>query len=452
MGRLFGTDGIRGVANKDLSPLLAYNIGRASGYYFNKVSCSSRAKKRPYIVLGKDSRLSSDMLEGALVAGIYSSGVDVLITGVIPTPAVSFLTRTLSAQAGIMVSASHNPIEDNGIKVFDKSGAKLPSEEEDKIEALVDEGIERLPYPTGMEVGRAVHISDAVNRYIKFLLSTVPGKLSTLRIVLDCAWGATCAVAPVVFETLGADVIVINGKGDGSRINVGCGATDTAKLQRTVLRQKADLGFAFDGDGDRVIAVDNLGKQVNGDRLMVLLGLTWKNKRRLKNNLVVTTVMSSCGMEEVLKRYNIETVRTTVGDRYVYEEMKRRNAVIGGEQSGHILLLDYTPTGDAILTAIQVAAIVANKRSSLAELTSEMKDMPQILLNVPARQKELFIDDIGIRDVIRRCEKRLEGRGRLLVRPSGTEPLVRVMAEGPDEGELREVVNTVAKVIEGRLS
>lgn len=452
MGRLFGTDGVRGVANKELTPDLVYKIGRASAFYFNKQGDSFNRKKPPFVIVGKDPRPSSDMLEGALIAGICSSGVDVYLTGIIPTPAVSFLTQTFHAKAGIMISASHNPVEDNGIKLFCRNGSKLAPEEEEQIESLIYKGVEILPFPTGKDVGHVVSFTDARDRYIKFLVNTISRKISSLRVVLDCANGATYMVAPLVFKAAGAEVVLINGKGNGERINVECGATNTAKLRKAVLRHKADIGFAFDGDGDRVIAVDHFGREINGDRLMILLGLALKEKKRLTNDIIVTTVMSSCGMEEVLHRYNINVVRTPVGDRYVYEEMIRRNAVIGGEQSGHILLFNYSPTGDGVLTALQVASIVARKGRPLAELALEMRELPQILLNVPASRKEQFATDNDIYKIIKECEMRLLGHGRLLVRPSGTEPIIRVMAEGPDEKEIKEVVETVAKVIEVRLS
>lgn len=452
MGRFFGTDGIRGIANKDLTPLLAYSAGRAGAYHFQQLVSQ---KKQVQLVLGKDPRLSSDMLEGALISGICSVGANVLLAGVVPTPCVSFLTSEMGADGGIMVSASHNPIEDNGIKFFGKDGSKLSQQEESNIEttieAIIDGDNFSIHSPIGKDVGRVIPLHDAVSRYVRFLIDTVQVKFSSTRIVLDCAFGAVCETAPRVFKSLGAQVVLMNGEWDGSRINVNCGAIDTTMLKRAVIDNNADIGFAFDGDGDRVIAIDHKGAEVNGDRMMFLLAVALKKKRRLKNDLLVTTVMSSCGLEEALKRYSVSVIRTSVGDRYVYEEMIKSGVVIGGEQSGHILLLNYAPTGDGVLTALQIAAIVVEEECPLSELASEMKDLPQILLNVPVANKDNLNKDNKIEDVIKECESRLMGRGRILVRPSGTEPLVRVMAEGPDEKELKEVVETIAKTIEVRL-
>ncbi|MDQ7821946.1 MAG: phosphoglucosamine mutase [Candidatus Eremiobacteraeota bacterium] len=445
MGTLFGTDGIRGVANEDLSPELAFRLGRAAACYF---TCNI---SHPRIVIGRDTRISGDMLEGAFLAGACSIGADVLKVGIIPTPAVAFLTRQLNAQMGVMISASHNPIGDNGIKLFSHEGYKLPDEDEERIEELVLAPEDTLPRPVGEDLGRVTPVLIAEDMYCDHVKKSVGGSLTGIKVVLDCAFGAAFRLAPRIFTELGASVIALHDEPDGLRINVQCGSTNMGHLKKVILAKGASAGLAFDGDADRCLAVDEMGKFVDGDQILTIAARFLKESGKLGPDVLVATVMSNLGMEQALDSMGIKLIRTKVGDRHVIEEMKRRGALIGGEQSGHIILLEHNTTGDGIATAVLLARILKESGKPLHELAACMKHMPQLLVNVKARHKDRLSDDEDISAAIKETEELLKDRGRLLVRPSGTEPLIRVMAEGPDEKELNEVVGKIASVIADKL-
>lgn len=440
MGVMFGTDGVRGIANKDLTPDLAMRIGRAGAHVLAGGKAGSR------IVIGRDTRISGDMLEGALLAGICSAGVDVLRVGIIPTPAVAYLTRELQANGGVVISASHNPVDDNGIKFFGSNGYKLLDGMEDEIEKLVKDSSSIL-FPTGSSIGRCIEVADAAGRYVKFLRESVPADLTGLTIVVDCAHGAAFQVAPQVLEELGARVIPIFNHPNGLNINRGCGSTHLGALQKKVVELGADLGLAHDGDADRVLAVDSEGRIVDGDQIMVICARHLKSTGKLKRNRVVTTVMSNMGLHLALREYGINVLETKVGDRYVLEECLRSGATFGGEQSGHILFLDYNTTGDGLLTALNLLSIIQEQGKPLAELAAQMEKLPQILENVRVGNKSEVMSSPVIFNAIKMAEEKLAGEGRVLVRPSGTEPLVRVMAEGRNIGELRYLVEDLVMVV-----
>lgn len=443
--KFFGTDGIRGVANQDLTPELAFRVGRA---VIRALNPQSNPQK---ILIGKDPRISSDMLENALIAGILSTGASAYRTGILPTPGVSFLARSGNFDAGIMISASHNPVEDNGIKIFSSEGLKLSDTQEATLENLLHAAEDSLPRPTGIGVGIAYDIPEARTRYADHLKSHFPYALTELRVALDCAHGATAVTAPALFENLGAALFVMGGSPDGSRINVNGGATHPNALKDLVLREKCDLGIAFDGDGDRVIFVTRHGEIFNGDHILASLALHWQKTGKLRGP-VVTTLMANFGLEEVLHSLHIPLVRTAVGDRYVFEEMQRQNANLGGEQSGHILMLDESSTGDGCLTALKVLGMLIETNQKLEDLSLLIQEFPQRLVNVRVQKKEQFHGDEKIQKAIEEEALKLQGRGRIVVRPSGTESLVRVMAEGPNAKELDDIVERVAKTIEARLS
>ncbi|KRW91210.1 phosphoglucosamine mutase [Alicyclobacillus tengchongensis] len=444
MGRLFGTDGVRGVANSELTPELAFRLGRAGAY----VLTSRRPGAR--IVVGKDTRISGDMLETALVSGILSMGVDALRLGVISTPGVAYLTKHLRADAGVMISASHNPVADNGIKFFGGDGFKLLDETEDRIEQLLEDGARDLPRPTGDKIGR-MYDEPAVETYIRFLLSTVQVRFDGLHIVLDCANGAASAIAPEVFRRLGATVTVIHAMPDGVNINVGCGSTHPHIVQRAVLAHGADVGLSFDGDADRLIAVDASGEVIDGDFIMAICARAMKAKGLLQGNKLVATVMSNLGFVKAMEAEGIDVLRTAVGDRYVMERMREDNAVLGGEQSGHIIFLNHTTTGDGILTAVQLVQVMVESQQPLSQLRQVMKRYPQLLENVQVRDKRAWRENERIQNALRAAEEALGESGRVLVRESGTEQLVRVMVEGPDDKLLRKVCGEIVKVVEAEL-
>lgn len=448
MARMFGTDGVRGVANRDLDCQLAFKLGQAGAYVLSK------GKKKPKILIGKDTRLSGDMLEAALIAGICSAGADALAVGVMPTAAIAYLTRHYGADAGVVISASHNPMEYNGIKFFDCNGYKLPDKMEDEIEAII-KGQERvdIPAPVGDGIGRKVPVPNAVQDYVNFLKNTIDVDLKGLKLAVDCANGAAYKVAPMVFSQLGADVTVINDNPNGVNINCNCGSTHPEGLQKLVLEVGADVGLAFDGDADRLIAVDEKGQLVDGDQIMVICALDMKERGVLKGNTVVATVMSNIGFDIALEKAGCNFVKTKVGDRYVLEEMLRGGYNIGGEQSGHIIFLDHSTTGDGILTALQLLAVVKRKGSRMSELASVMQRFPQVLVNarVNPEKKNNYMDDPVISEEISRVEARFKGAGRVLIRPSGTEPLIRVMIEGVDHKEIEECARRLAGLIEQRL-
>lgn len=445
MRALFGTDGVRGVANRELTPMLAYKMGLAGAYVLSR---SVKGPVKPTIVIGKDTRISGDMLEAALIAGICSVGVNVLRVGVMPTPAVAHLIRELKATAGVVISASHNPVEDNGIKFFASSGYKLPDEIEAEIERMIKrEGMSELPCPTGSDVGAVKDVPDAGDIYAEFAKKTIFTRLDGLKIVLDCANGAASVLSPRIFSELGAEVISINSEPNGININKGCGSTHPEQLARKVVESGADLGLAHDGDADRVIAVDEEGNIVDGDHIMVICSTHLKRKGQLPNDTVVVTVMSNLGLRLGLKDANIKVLETQVGDRYVLEELLKSGAVFGGEQSGHIIFLAHNTTGDGIVTGLQLAAVVKETGKTLSELAAQMERLPQVLVNVRVRDKKSAMEHEEVKQAIEKGEQILGDKGRILVRPSGTEPKVRVMAEGPDETQLQDLVDEIAAVI-----
>ncbi|MBM7853895.1 phosphoglucosamine mutase [Desulfohalotomaculum tongense] len=442
MAKLFGTDGVRGVANRDLTPELAYKLGRAGACV---LAGRGEAKK---VVIGRDTRISGDMLEAAMVAGICSVGVDVYQVGVMPTPAIAYLTRELGAAAGVVISASHNPVEDNGIKFFGPSGYKLTDRVEEQIESMVLDDSLTYPAPVGGQLGRVYKIDNAVDRYVNFARSTVDVNLKGLKIVVDCANGAAYQAAPRVFSQLGAEVIPIFNTPDGVNINDGCGSTHPEELMKKVVEYGADLGLAHDGDADRVLAVDSSGRLVDGDQIMVICAKHLKSKGKLPGNTLVVTVMSNLGLHTALKQSGINVLETKVGDRYVMEKLLESGAVLGGEQSGHIIFLDHNTTGDGIITALQLLAVVKETGQSLDELAKQMERYPQLLKNVRVKDKEAVMNSSRLTEAVTGAEKYLQGEGRVLVRPSGTEPLVRVMAEAKDTKKLNEVVDKLVAVIE----
>ncbi|MBO8137954.1 MAG: phosphoglucosamine mutase [Desulfotomaculum sp.] len=442
MARLFGTDGVRGVANRELTPELAYNLGRAGALV---LAGQGEPKK---VVIGRDTRISGDMLEAALVAGVCSVGVDACRVGVMPTPAIAYLTRELGAAAGVVISASHNPVQDNGIKFFGPSGYKLSDRVEEKIESMVlDDGAE-YPAPVGAELGRVYKVNDAVDRYVNYACSTINVDLKGLKIVVDCANGAAYEVAPRVLSELGAEVIPIFNTPDGVNINDGCGSTHPGALKKKVVECGADLGLAHDGDADRVLAVDSSGRLVDGDQIMVICAKHLKSKNKLPLNTLVVTVMSNLGLHDALKQEGINVLQTKVGDRYVMEKLLESGAGLGGEQSGHIIFLEHNTTGDGIITALQLLAVIKETGQSIDKLAQQMERYPQLLKNVRVNDKEAVMNSDALKEAVVRGEEYLQGEGRILVRPSGTEPLIRVMAEARDAGKLNEVVDSLVKVIQ----
>jgi phosphoglucosamine mutase len=443
MGRLFGTDGIRGVANSDLSTELVDRVGRAAVHV---LAPGGRGR----FAVGRDPRISGDVLEAALSTGICSSGGDVLRLGVVPTPGVAFLARELGVAAGVVISASHNPVEDNGIKFFAPTGFKLPDEIEARIEIAVEEAA-ALPRPTGPDVGRVKPFEHAADRYLEHLVAMARGSLGGWRIVVDCANGATSAFAPLLWERLGAAVIPICADPDGTNINAGCGSTHPGTIRDAVVAHHADLGFAHDGDGDRVIAVDRSGRLVDGDVIMGIVALHRAARGRLPEKILVATVMTNLGLEVALRGAGIRLERARVGDRYVLERMLATGARVGGEQSGHVIFLDRTTTGDGLVTAIELANVMLESGQRLDELAAPFERYPQVLLNVRVATPERWQQDPEILEAVARAERRLDGRGRVLVRASGTEPLVRVMTECDNEQTAREVAAGLADLVSRRL-
>ncbi|PRR80550.1 Phosphoglucosamine mutase [Clostridium liquoris] len=443
MGRMFGTDGVRGIANDELTADTAYSLGRAGAYVLTE------GTHKPKILVGMDTRISGYMLESSLVAGILSVGAEAICVGVIPTPAVAYLTRKYGADAGVVISASHNPVEYNGIKFFDGKGYKLPDELEDRIQSVIENNFEGVPCPTGADIGRKVVEKGALEDYMEFAKNTIKTDLKGLKVALDCANGAAYKVAVEAFRELGAEVLPINNDPDGININKNCGSTHPGELMEYVVKKGCDLGLAFDGDADRCLAVDEKGNLINGDFIMAICGKNMKKCGKLDKNTVVVTVMSNMGLFIAMDKEGINLVKTKVGDRYVLEEMLKKGYKIGGEQSGHIIFLDYNTTGDGLVTAIQLSAIVKNSGKTLSQLASIMRELPQVLVNaaVPNDKKNIYIEDSEISEEIRKIEKKMDGKGRVLIRPSGTEPLVRVMLEGEDQKEIDEIAHSLAKLI-----
>ncbi len=444
MRKLFGTDGIRGVANVEpMTCETALKLGRAAGHVFQQDD------RRHRILIGKDTRLSGYMIESALVAGICSMGVDVLLVGPMPTPAVALITRSLRADAGVVISASHNPYEDNGIKFFSRDGFKLPDEIEARIENLIASGEIDHIRPTAHSVGKAFRIDDAVGRYIEFVKTSIPKGMTFdgMRIVADCANGAAYKVAPSVLSELGAEVIALNVEPDGTNINRNCGSVHVERMREETKQRKAHVGMAFDGDADRVLLADEDGTCIDGDQIMAMCALDMMKENRLAQNTLVATVMSNLGLDHAIKNAGGRVVKTTVGDRYVVEEMLRGKYNVGGEQSGHIVFLDYNTTGDGMITALQVLALMQKTGKSLKELASCMTRFPQSLVNVPVKRKEPFENVPRIQEWIKKAEEKLGDAGRILVRYSGPEPLARVMVEGAHEAEIIEIAESIAAAI-----
>ncbi len=439
MAKLFGTDGVRGIANKELTAELAYKLGRAGAFILSKET----GNKKPLIVIGQDTRISGHMLEGALVAGICSVGGNVIKAGVIPTPGVSYLIRQLNASAGAMISASHNPVEDNGIKFFSSTGYKLSDAVEEEIEKLAL-GKDNMPFPIGTMLGSVKVLEDACEKYISFAKNTIDTNLLGVKVVVDCANGAAYQAAPQALKELGAEVIAINNQPDGSNINENCGSTHPNQLQSIVLKHGANIGIAHDGDADRMIAVDEKGNIVDGDQIMVACGLYLKQKGLLKDDSLVVTVMSNIGLHLALKKAGITVHQTKVGDRYVLEKMIETGCSLGGEQSGHIIFLDHNTTGDGLVTALQLLQVMVDTGKPLSELAAQMEVFPQVLINARIQNKDKVMSNPSFLKSIEGVEQKLQGEGRVLVRPSGTEPLVRVMVEGPDKGTISNMAQELA--------
>jgi phosphoglucosamine mutase len=441
--RLFGTDGIRGVANEPpLTPELAYRLGRQLAVALFE----HRRGDRVRLVIGRDTRRSGPLLDAALTTGLLSAGADCFNVGVMPTPAIALLTRALDADGGIVLSASHNPFEDNGIKLFSSEGTKFPDAWEDAIEAALD-GPDTAPRPRGDAVGRLVHYDRAEVYYVDFLCRLFPLDLRGVHVVLDCAHGATAAVAPRVFKKLGARVTAIGARPDGVNINAGVGALYPAALQKKVRAAGADVGFAFDGDGDRLMSVDHTGEVRDGDYALAIAARHFAARGRLKNNVVVTTVMANLGLDRALKAAGVDLVKTQVGDRYVYEEMQRRGANLGGEQSGHLLFLDHAPAGDGIVSALALLNIMQETGERLAELATCLTKFPQVLVNVPVRAKPPIESIAGLTERVQGFEREMNGSGRILIRYSGTEALARIMIEGADGARIRAMADELAALI-----
>jgi phosphoglucosamine mutase len=447
MGKYFGTDGVRGVANTELTPELAFKIGRCGGYVLTKEA------KKPKVLIGRDTRVSGTMLEAALAAGLTSIGADVIRLGVVSTPAVAYLTRTSGADAGVMISASHNPVEDNGIKFFGRDGFKLLDETELEIERLIDAEADELPRPTGGELGAIEDELQASVRYVDFVKSTVDAgtTFAGMRVVLDCANGAAYDLAPQIFRELGAEVVVMGAQPDGRNINAGCGSTHPEGLQAAVVAHGAHIGLAFDGDADRLIAVDETGAEIDGDYILSICGAAMDRAGKLNHSTIVTTVMANIGFFKGIEAAGLKGVKTAVGDRYVMEEMRRGGYNLGGEQSGHVIFLDYNTTGDGIMSAVQLVQTIVQSDRKLSELKAIMRKFPQVLINVRGVDKSKLAGNNAVEQVIASVEERLSDNGRVLVRPSGTESLVRVMVEGPDKDLVQRYAEEIVAVVEAEL-
>jgi phosphoglucosamine mutase len=445
MGRMFGTDGVRGIANvHPMTAEIALEIGRATAYV-----CKKHPKRRHTIVIGKDTRVSGYMLESALTAGICSMGVDVLLAGPISTPGIAFITRSMKADAGVMISASHNPYQDNGIKIFSRNGFKLPDAEEDEIEDLITSGRIQDIRPTADDIGKASRISDANGRYIVFCKNTFPEdqSLEGMKIVLDCANGATYKIAPTIFSELGADVTAIHCDPNGTNINDRCGSQHTEDLAATIRKSSAHVGLAFDGDGDRLIAVDEEGRRLTGDHLLAICGYMYKELGLLKNNLIVATVMSNFGFFAALKKLGIQEGVSKVGDRYVLEMLQEKGGILGGEESGHVLFLNHHTTGDGIISALQLLWAMKRSGRPLSELAKVMTLSPQKIINVDVKNQPPIETVPELQKAIRDAEAELGDKGRVLIRYSGTQSMCRVMVEGPNEQMTDRLTRTLADVV-----
>ena len=440
MRKYFGTDGIRGIAGESLTADLSFKVGKALGKLLTE------KKEHPKVVIGRDTRISCDMIEQALTAGLTSTGVNVMTVGTIPTPAIAYLTKTIETDSGIMISASHNPYQDNGIKIFGPDGFKLTDEQELEIESLIDNS-EKIKNASFEKIGKVYGGNELTQKYIQHIKQSITGDLSDIKIALDCANGATTGVAPFIFGDLEADIETIGCQPNGVNINDNVGSTKIETISEFVKENNVDVGFAFDGDGDRVLAVDANGNIVDGDKIMFILAKHLKEQGELKDNMVVSTVMSNIGFYKAIEENGLQSVKTAVGDRYVVEEMRKNDYSLGGEQSGHIVLMNYATTGDGILTAVKLANIIKTSGKSLEELASEVSIYPQKLVNIKVIDKKTAMEDSEILSECEKVEKELEGNGRILLRASGTENLIRVMVEASSDELTDKYCEQVAKIV-----
>ena len=445
MGRLFGTDGVRGIANEELTPVLAMQLGQAGACVLTR-----EKEHRPTLMVGCDTRISGDMLANALMAGACSVGANCIFVGVIPTPAIAYLTQKYKVDAGVVISASHNPVEFNGIKFFDGNGYKLPDELEDEIETLIQSGMQDVKFPTGSGVGKIKYRTDAREEYINHVVQAVPVNLRGMKMVIDCAEGASHYTSVEALKELGAEVVAIHNNPDGTNINANCGSTHMEELQARVVYEKAQVGLAFDGDADRMLAVDENGQIVDGDQIMAIVGCHMKQQGELKKDTIVATVMSNLGFYLMAEKNGIHIEQTKVGDRYVLERMKEMGANLGGEQSGHVIFLDENTTGDGLLSALHLLKVMVDTKKPLSELAEIMEVLPQALVNakVANHKKEHYLEYPEIAQAIDELTAKFAGQGRVLIRPSGTEPLVRVMIEGKDQDAIQKEAEYLAGLIQ----
>ena len=448
MGKYFGTDGVRGIANKELTPELAFKLGRYGGYVLSQHEDSSR---KPRVLVGRDTRISGEMLEQALIAGLLSVGIEVFQLGVISTPGVAYLTRLQKASAGVMISASHNPAEDNGIKFFGADGFKLVDDQEAEIEVLLDAEEDTLPRPSAEGLGSLDEFPEGLLKYSQFLVQSIPGDLADMTVCLDAANGATATAVNRVFADLETDFYTMGTSPNGLNINDGVGSTHPEALADMVVEKGADAGLAFDGDGDRIIAVDELGRIIDGDKIMYICAKYLAEKKRLKKDTIVTTVMSNLGFHKAVEEIGLKDVVTQVGDRYVVEEMRKNDYNFGGEQSGHMIFLDYNTTGDGMLSGIQLLNVMKQTGKKLSELADEVTIYPQKLVNIRVTDKNGAMEVPAIKAVVEQAEAEMNGEGRILVRPSGTEPLLRVMAEAPTQEKVDYYVDKIAEVVRAEI-
>lgn len=446
MGKYFGTDGVRGVANEGLTPELAFKLGRFGGY-----ALINQTDEKPRVLVGRDTRISGEMLESALIAGLLSIGAEVMRLGVISTPGVAYLTKDMEANAGVMISASHNPVEDNGIKFFGPDGFKLTDEQEEVIESYLDQDSDNLPRPTGVEVGSISDYFEGGQKYLSYIKSTIDTDFEGLKIGIDGAHGSTYHLGPYLFGDLEADTVTVGSNPDGTNINAEVGSTHPERLQELVKDEKCDFGLAFDGDGDRIIAVDEKGEIVDGDKIMFILAQDMKEKGLLKDDTVVSTVMSNLGFYKAIEAHGMRSDKTKVGDRYVVAEMREHGYNLGGEQSGHIVMMDYNTTGDGLLTGVHLAAVVKESGKKLSELAAQIETFPQELVNVRVTDKHHVTENEKVKEVMSQVEEKMAGNGRILVRASGTEPLVRVMVEAETEELARDYSSEIAEVVEAEM-
>ena len=444
MGKYFGTDGVRGVANQELTPELAFKLGRFGGHVLMQ---HAPENEHPRVLVARDTRISGQLLESALISGLLSVGIEVMQLGVVPTPAVAYLTRTQNCVAGVMISASHNPAEDNGIKFFGADGFKLSDDQEEEIEALLDSPVDELPRPSAEGLGTVDEFHEGTIKYVQFLQTTIPGDLEGISVCLDAAHGATSPLINQLFADLETDFYTMGDRPDGININKNVGSTHPETLQEFVKEKGAQVGLAFDGDGDRLIAVDENGEIVDGDKIMFICAKHLKSKGRLAENTEVSTVMSNIGFHKAIEENGMVALKTQVGDRYVVEEMRKGGYSLGGEQSGHIVFMNLNTTGDGLLSAVQLLSVMKETGKSLSELAAEVTIFPQKLVNIRVRDKHTVMDEPAVKAVIEEVESEMNGDGRILVRPSGTEPLLRVMAEASTDEKVDSYVDRIADII-----